>query len=99
VPDPERRWRVDIAKARWRLSEEPLLDGCPCPACAAGYSRGYLHYLFKAKEHTAMRLLTIHNRAYLQRLMAEPCDAIAAGRLPATAKPVFDGAAPWDLGG
>ena len=30
-----------------------------------GYSRAYLHYLFKAKEQTAMRLLTIHNLAYL----------------------------------
>ena len=29
-----------------------------------------------------MRLLTIHNLAYLQRLMAELRDAIDAGRLP-----------------
>jgi queuine tRNA-ribosyltransferase len=97
VPDPERRWRVDIAKARWRESDEPLLEGCPCPACEAGYSRAYLHYLFKAREHTAMRLLTIHNLAYLQRLMSELRDAIDAGRLPAAAKAVFDGAAPWEL--
>ena len=65
VPDPEKRWRVDLAKARWREADEPLLEGCPCPACAEGYSRAYLHYLFSAKEQTAMRLLTIHNLAYL----------------------------------
>ena len=65
VPDPEHRWRVDLAKARWKEADEPLLDGCPCPACAEGYSRAYLHYLFKAKEQTAMRLLTIHNLAFL----------------------------------
>ena len=77
---------------------EPLLDGCPCPACAHGYSRAYLHYLLKAKEHTAMRLLTVHNLAYLQRLMAELRDAIDAGRFAAAADAVMAGAAPWDLG-
>jgi queuine tRNA-ribosyltransferase len=97
VPDPEHRWRVDLAKARWREADEPLLDGCPCPACAHGYTRAYLHYLLKAKEHTAMRLLTIHNLAYLQRLMAELRDAIDEGRLAAAASAVRAGAAPWEL--
>ena len=97
VPDPEKRWRVDMAKARWREADEPLLEGCPCPACAEGYSRAYLHYLFRAKEQTAMRLLTIHNLAYLQRLMAELRDAIDAGRLPEVAAAVRAGAAPWEL--
>ena len=96
VPDPEHRWRVDLAKARWKESPEPLLDGCPCPACAEGYTRAYLHYLLRAKEQTAMRLLTIHNLAYLQRLMAELRAAIDAGRLPQAAAAVRDGAAPWD---
>jgi queuine tRNA-ribosyltransferase len=98
VPDPAKRWRVDLAKARWKESDEPLLDGCPCPACGHGYTRAYLHYLFKAKEQTAMRLLTIHNLAYLQRLMAELRDAIDEGRLAAAAAAVRDGAAPWELG-
>ena len=97
VPDPEKRWRVDLAKARWKEADEPLLEGCPCPACEAGYSRAYLHYLLEAKEQTAMRLLTIHNLAYLQRLMAELRDAIDAGRLPAAAAAVRAGAAPWEL--
>src|SRR4051812_25787830 len=56
VPDPGKRWRVDLAKAKWRLADEPILDGCPCPACEHGYTRAYIHYLFKAKEQTAMRL-------------------------------------------
>jgi queuine tRNA-ribosyltransferase len=97
VPDPERRWRVDLAKARWREADEPLLDGCPCPACGEGYSRAYLHYLLKAKEQTAMRLLTIHNLAFLQRLMAGLRVAIDEGRLAAAAAAVRSGAAPWQL--
>ena len=52
VPDPETRWRVDLAKGRWRESPEPILDGCPCPACSAGFSRAYLHYLIRAGELT-----------------------------------------------
>ena len=45
-----------------------------------------------------MRLLTIHNLAFLQRLMAELRDAIDAGRLAEAAAAVRGGAAPWELG-
>ena len=48
-PIRSKRWRVDLAKARWQEADEPLLEGCPCPACAHGYSRAYLHYLLKAQ--------------------------------------------------
>jgi queuine tRNA-ribosyltransferase len=98
VPDPERRWRVDLAKGRYRTVDEPILDGCPCPACAHGYSRAYVHYLLKAHELTGQRLLTIHNLAYLQRLMAALRGAIDAGRYAEAAAAVRAGAAPWDLG-
>ena len=97
VPDPDKRWRVDLAKGRYRGTDEPLLEGCPCPACAHGYSRAYVHYLLKAQEQTAQRLLTIHNLAYLQYLMAALRDAIAAGRLTEVAAAVRAGAAPWQL--
>ena len=96
VPDPANRWRVDLAKGRFRTADEPLLEGCPCPACAHGYSRAYLHYLLKAHEQTAQRLLTIHNLAYLQRLMAALRDAIGGGRLAEVAAAVRAGAAPWE---
>jgi queuine tRNA-ribosyltransferase len=94
VPDPGARWRIDLGKARYRDSREPLMDGCPCPACAAGYTRGYLHYLVKAREITAMRLLTLHNIAFLQRLMTGLRDAIAGDRLAEHAAALRGGAAP-----
>jgi queuine tRNA-ribosyltransferase len=97
VPDPEHRWRVDLAKARWRTADEPILDGCPCPACARGYSRAYLHYLLKAHETTVARLLTIHNLAYLQLLMAALRDAIDAGRLADAVAAARAGAPPWEM--
>jgi queuine tRNA-ribosyltransferase len=97
VPDPERRWRVDLAKGRYRDSDEPLCDGCPCTACASGYSRAYLHYLFRLRETTGARIVTQHNLAYLQLLMAALRDAIDAGRLAEATAASRAGAAPWEM--
>jgi queuine tRNA-ribosyltransferase len=94
VPDPERRWRVDLTGARWKESEAPIMDGCPCPACALGLTRGYVRYLARARELTAMRLLTLHNLAFVERLVRRLREAIAAGDLPATAAALRAGAAP-----
>jgi queuine tRNA-ribosyltransferase len=94
VPDPESRWRVDLTGARWRESDEPIMDGCPCPACSGGHSRGYLRYLLRNRELTAVRLLTLHNLAYVQRLMADLRGAIASGTLAARAAALREGAAP-----
>jgi queuine tRNA-ribosyltransferase len=94
VPAPEARWRVDLTAARWSDSEAPIMDGCPCPACAVGVSRGYLRYLLRARELTALRLLTLHNVAFVVRLMARLRAAIEAGTLPAEAAALRAGAAP-----
>ena len=94
VPDPDRRWRVDLFKGRFRRSPEPILDGCPCPACAGGFSRAYLHYLLRAHELTGLRLVTQHNLSFIGRLMADLRGAIGAGRLPAVSEALLAGAAP-----
>jgi len=94
VPDPAGRWRVDLAKARYRGSREPIMEGCPCPACTAGFTRGYIHYAAKAGETTGPRMLTLHNLSYIQRLMADLRDAIDAGTLTSTVAAFMDGAAP-----
>jgi queuine tRNA-ribosyltransferase len=94
VADPDRRWRVDLSGARWRDSDEPIMDGCPCPACAAGLTRGYLRYLARSHELTGMRLLTVHNLAFVARLMARLRAAIEAGTLADEAAALRAGAAP-----
>ncbi len=94
VAQPDTRWRVDLTQARWRESDEPLLDGCPCPACAAGFTRGYLRYLARARELTAMRVLTLHNLAFVERVMRRLREAIAEGRLAETAAARRAGEAP-----
>ncbi len=94
VPDPEARWRVDLVKGRWRESPDPILDGCPCPACSAGFTRAYLHYLLRAGELTALRLVTLHNLSFIARLMADLRAGIDGGRLPEVAAALRAGAAP-----
>ncbi len=96
VPDPANRWRLDLVKGRFRESEEPLMEGCPCAACARGLSRAYLSYLARAGELTAQRLLTLHNLAFLARLMADLRGALLAGRLPEVASALRAGAAPGE---
>jgi queuine tRNA-ribosyltransferase len=94
VPEPAERWRVDLAKSRFRGSQEPIMDGCPCPACSAGFTRGYIHYAAKAGETTGPRLLTLHNLSYIQRLMADLRDAIDRGDLADSVAGFKAGAAP-----
>ena len=94
VPDPDARWRVDLVKGRWRDTHDPILDGCPCPACSAGFSRGYLHYLLRAGELTALRLVTLHNLSFIARLMGDLRSAIDGGRLADVAAALRGGAAP-----
>ena len=94
VPDPEHRWRVDLTTAKWSDSDEPLMEGCPCPACAVGYSRGYLRYMTKARELTAMRLLTVHNLAFVARVVERLRAAVLAGDLATVAAELRAGQAP-----
>jgi queuine tRNA-ribosyltransferase len=94
VPDPGARWRLDLAKGRWRESAEPILEGCGCPACSAGHSRAYLHYLLRAGEMTGLRLVTLHNLTFMARLMDDLRAGIDDGRLPGVASALRAGAAP-----
>lgn len=86
VPEPDARWRLDLTKAGSRESDRPLLEGCPCPACTKGFSRAYLSYLARAGELTGTRLITMHNLAFLARLMSDLRRAILDGDLANVAR-------------
>ena len=68
VHDPATRWRLDLGKGGHRTSGEPIDERCPCPACRE-HTRAYLHYLVRAEELTAKRLLTLHNLTFMEELM------------------------------
>lgn len=75
-----RRGQVNIKNARHADDPRPLDAECTCPACT-GYSRAYLHHVFRAGEMISGMLLTWHNLHYFQELMAGMRAAIAVGRL------------------
>jgi queuine tRNA-ribosyltransferase len=70
---------VNIKNARHQDDPRPLDEDCTCPACT-GYSRAYLHHVFRSKEMISGMLLTWHNLHYFQDLMQGMRDAIAQGR-------------------
>jgi queuine tRNA-ribosyltransferase len=80
VADPGARWRLDLSKSAHRLSEEPIDPDCPCAACRE-HTRAYLHYLVRANELTAKRLITLHNLTFMERLMRGMREAIAESTL------------------
>jgi queuine tRNA-ribosyltransferase len=94
VPDPSARWRLDLAKGQWREAAGPILEGCTCPACTGGFSRAYLHYLLRAGELTALRLVTLHNLTFIATLMADLRGGIDQGRLGELAAQLRAGRAP-----
>jgi len=94
APDPANRFRLDLRKAGWEGDRDPIVAGCPCPACTH-HDRDYLSYLSRAEELTAVRLLCLHNLTYLNELVANARAAIAAGALDSYSTAILAGAPPW----
>ena len=95
APSPETRWRLDMRKGGWVGSREPLVEGCPCPACRR-HDRDYLSYLSRAEELTAVRLIVQHNLTYMRELTTHARAAIQAGTFDEYRSAVMAGEAPWD---
>jgi queuine tRNA-ribosyltransferase len=90
VPDPNRRWRLDLIKADNADSHEPIQADCGCYACTH-HTRAYLHYLARSKELTAVRLLTLHNLTFMRTLMQRLRGAIEADRYAEEAAAILGG--------
>lgn len=59
---------INLLNSGFRLDEQAIEPDCPCVVCQK-YSRGYLHHLLKARELLAAQLITIHNVAFMNRLL------------------------------
>jgi queuine tRNA-ribosyltransferase len=79
-----RRGEINIRNARHARDPRPIDGACPCPACA-GYSRAYIHHLFRNNEMLGGMLLSAHNVHFYQDLMAALRDGIAADSFAAVA--------------
>lgn len=58
----------------------PIEEDCDCYTCQ-NFTRGYIRHLIKTNEVLGIRLTTIHNIAFLMRLMENIREAIATDRL------------------
>lgn len=70
---------VKLRNAAHKVDPRPIEEGCDCPACRQ-FSRGYLRHLFLADEMLGPILASLHNLAYLHRLLKKIREAIRDGR-------------------
>ena len=71
---------LNMRNAKHADDPRPLDEAVNCPA-SRNYSRAYLHHLIRSEEILGLMLLSWHNVAFYQHLMAQLRDAIAAGTL------------------
>ena len=69
---------VNLRLARWKLSQDSLDPKCTCPACRE-FGISYLHHLMNAGELLGLKLISLHNIAYYQKLMRAAREAIVRG--------------------
>ncbi|PZQ61748.1 MAG: tRNA guanosine(34) transglycosylase Tgt [Sphingomonas taxi] len=75
---------INIRNARFAEDQGPLDPECACAVCAT-WTRAYVHHLVRAGEMLGAMLMTEHNIAFYEALMADLRAAIADGRLTAFA--------------
>jgi queuine tRNA-ribosyltransferase len=73
---------VNLKNARFAEDDAPL-DAASICAASRDYSKAYLHHLFKAGEYLGPMLLSWHNIAFFQSMMAAMRAAIREGRFEA----------------
>ena len=72
--------RIRITDRRYRRDGYPPDTGCDCYTCT-GFTRAYLHHLFKVGEILGSTLATVHNLRFFQMWMDRIREAIIAGNL------------------
>ena len=73
---------LNLKNARFAEDTSPIDEAVPSPA-SHDYSKAYLHHLIKSGEYLGSMILSWHNTAFFQALMAEIRLAIEEGRFEA----------------
>ena len=71
---------LNLKNAKFKEDPSPLDQQSDCPA-SRDFSKAYVHHLLKAGEYLGAMLLSWHNTAFFQSLMARMRAAIADGSL------------------
>ncbi|MBB6506178.1 queuine tRNA-ribosyltransferase [Sphingomonas endophytica] len=79
-----RQGPINIRNARFAEDQGPLDPECACAVCTT-WTRAYVHHLVRAGEMLGAMLMTEHNIAFYEAMMADLRAAIAEGRLAAFA--------------
>jgi len=74
--------RYNLGRSKYAQTGGPLEEGCDCEACK-DHSISFLNHLVKEKEFLGMRLLSLHNLAFLKRLVDEVRTSIREGTISA----------------
>ena len=81
---------VRINNAKYALDKRPIEEGCGCPVCKAGYSRGYIRHLVKAQETLGLRMCVMHNLYFYNNLMTQIREALDNGTFSAFRKRMLE---------
>ena len=71
--------KLNLKNAKHKRDPQPVESGCAC-YCCVHFSRAYVHHLFNVGEMLGPTLMSMHNIAFLLRLMGESRKAIAEDR-------------------
>lgn len=82
--------KINLFNAKYELSDQPIEEGCQCPACRR-YSRAYIRHLLKAKEMLGMRLCVLHNLYFYNTMMEEIREALDQGCFASYKKKKIEG--------
>jgi queuine tRNA-ribosyltransferase len=74
--------RLNLRNAAYARDPKPLDETCACPTCRR-FSRAYIRHLVAQKEMLGMRLLSVHNMAFLLALSRSAREAIVEHRFDA----------------
>jgi queuine tRNA-ribosyltransferase/7-cyano-7-deazaguanine tRNA-ribosyltransferase len=72
--------KLDLNKSQFLKDREPLDADCMCFVCQ-NYKRSYISHLLKAKEITALKLLTFHNLFYFNTFAEKLRQDIKNGKI------------------
>ncbi len=72
--------KLTVRNAEFTNDQRPLDESCSCYTCS-NYSRSYLRHLFNAREVLGLRLVSLHNIYFYQKVIRDARDAIKENKL------------------
>ena len=72
--------KIDLTKSKYLKDKNPLDKNCQCETCQ-NYRRSYIAHLLRAREITALRLLTFHNLYFFNNFVRDIREKIKKGKL------------------